>query len=77
MLVGWYGVWPPLPRRVNNGRANAAGVVEWNPKQNPKYAFTSPEMEVAINRTRWSAVLDLLGEMVIAGALSTNNATIS
>jgi len=63
-----YGVWPERPKRSNNGRPNAHGVVEWNPRINPKYAFTDPKMEIAINASRWAQVLELLDGMVMGTA---------
>ena len=61
-----YGVWPDDKRRVNHGRPDPlTGVVQWDPKRNPRYAYTDPQMEIAINRTRWAEVLDLLDLMVI------------
>ena len=61
-----FGVWPNAKRRANHGRPDPlTGVVQWDPKRNPSYAYTDPKMEIAINRTRWAEVLDLLDLMVI------------
>ena len=68
-----YGVWALgnfNARRVNNGRPDRWGNVNWDPRSNPKYAFNDPDMMIAVNKTRWLRALDLLDSMVQSLAAS-------
>jgi hypothetical protein len=51
-----YGVWPP--RTINSGRPSKDGTVRWSLRERVPYDFNEPAMEIGINASRWSDVLD-------------------
>jgi hypothetical protein len=56
-----YGQWPP--KRTNNGRPGADGRVIWTDRL-PHYDFNNPDMEIAVNQSRFALVLDELNIIV-------------